>query len=139
MLKTMAALLVGAVVTTGALASNALAMTVPAPVLLTSVQTDGFQKADVNVSIGVGRGYNRYRHGNRCEFRRFGCDYYHQGYYYQSPWWVVPGLVIGNNGYNHRYNGSHVQWCMDRYRSYDRRSNSWLSNSGQRRQCNSPY
>lgn len=159
MLKTIAALLLGAVVTTGAIVSNAHAGTVPPLAPQSTAQTNGFQNADVNFSIGVGNGYNRGRHGNRCQFRRYGCDNYYQGYYYQNPWWLVPGIVIGSNGYGNGYDDdygyrnrsyrysnrnvsfsrSHVQWCSDRYRSYDRRSNTWISNSGQRRQCNSPY
>ncbi len=155
MLKTIAALLLGAVVTTSVIASSAHAGTVPPVAPQSTVRATGFQNADVNFSIGVGNGYNRSRHGNRCQFRRYGCDHYYRGSYYQNTWWLVPGLVIGSNGYGddyrygnrgYRYNSgnfgfsrSHVQWCSDRYRSYDRRSNTWLSNSGQRRQCNSPY
>lgn len=33
----------------------------------------------------------------------------------------------------------HVDWCKDRYRSYNERTNQWLSYSGRYRQCVSPY
>lgn len=33
----------------------------------------------------------------------------------------------------------HINWCYRRYRSYQERSNSWVSNSGRVRQCRSPY
>ncbi|MFN0264332.1 BA14K family protein [Tepidamorphus sp. 3E244] len=40
----------------------------------------------------------------------------------------------------HRGHGSrHVNWCHSRYRSYDARSNTWVSYSGDVRQCRSPY
>lgn len=74
--------------------------------------------------------------------------HYHGGYWYDNPWWVVPfvgaGIAMSNrdryydrNDYG--YGSRHVQWCMDRYRSYDPRSNTWVSYSGAVRQCISPY
>lgn len=142
MLKTLTAILFSAAVTVGALDTSAFAVTTsPAPSKVSS-QSGLYQDAEVNLSIGVGGfgGYDRYRNGDRCRFRRDGCSYFHQGYYYNNPWWLVPGLVIGDNGYNnHRGYGRHADWCASRYRSYDLRSNTWMSNSGQRRRCNSPF
>jgi len=37
------------------------------------------------------------------------------------------------------YGRRHVEWCMDRYRSYNPRTNTWVSYSGDIRQCVSPY
>jgi hypothetical protein len=34
---------------------------------------------------------------------------------------------------------SHNDWCLDRYRSYDRRTDTFQPYSGPRRTCNSPY
>ena len=34
---------------------------------------------------------------------------------------------------------AHVQWCYDRYRTYDHRSNSFVIRHGQRAYCISPY
>jgi hypothetical protein len=101
------------------------------------------QDAKVTVNIGIGQGYNRRYHGNRCIYRAGNCNYYHQGYYYQNRWWIVPsvigGAVIGSQIRNTRYSNNHARWCAEKYRSYDLRTNTWLSNSGQVRQCNSPY
>ncbi len=34
---------------------------------------------------------------------------------------------------------AHVRWCLNRYRSYDVRSDTFLSYDGNRYYCNSPY
>ena len=33
----------------------------------------------------------------------------------------------------------HIRWCLNRYRSYNPRTNLWVSYSGKKHQCNSPY
>jgi hypothetical protein len=33
----------------------------------------------------------------------------------------------------------HVEWCRDRYRSYNVRTNTWVSYSGRVRECVSPF
>lgn len=87
--------------------------------------------------------------GTRCDSWSETCRYRHGAYYYDSPWWAMPivgaGAAIGaasdtlssypESGYSTR----HVRWCDDRYRSYNARTNTWVSNSGQVRQCVSPY
>ena len=92
--------------------------------------------------------WNRDRDGDRCRERRGDCRHFHRGYYYNTPWWTLP-LVIGGAFANDRnyydddgYDGMssrHVEWCLDRYRSYNPRTNTWVSYSGVVRQCNSPY
>ena len=98
--------------------------------------------------------YNRNIHGMRCGNWSNQCRYHHGGYYYQNPWWLAPmvgvGIGIGaagayDNGYSDNgyagggYGSRHVQWCLDRYRSYNPRSNTWVSSGGYVRQCTSPY
>jgi BA14K-like protein len=95
--------------------------------------------------------WDRRMHGDRCRYRNGGCRYYRNGWYYRSPWWtlplVIPGAVIGsalNDGYDDgiyagRRGSRHVAWCEDRYRSYNARTNTWISYSGEERECNSPY
>jgi hypothetical protein len=36
-------------------------------------------------------------------------------------------------------NSAHVQWCMQRFRSYDLASDTYLNYDGNRYRCNSPY
>jgi BA14K-like protein len=38
-----------------------------------------------------------------------------------------------------RLTQAHVNWCYDRYRTYDHRSNSFVIRHGQRAYCVSPY
>lgn len=37
------------------------------------------------------------------------------------------------------YRNSHVSWCFNRYRSYEARSNTYVSYGGRVRNCRSPY
>ena len=89
------------------------------------------------------------RDGRRCSKQYGDCRHYHRGHYYETPWWTLPliigGSIAANNAYDDDYGdgdgyGSrHVEWCMDRYRSYNPRTNTWVSYSGNVNQCNSPY
>ena len=47
---------------------------------------------------------------------------------------IVPGVTLGLGG-----GSSHVQWCLNRYRSYDPASDTFLGYDGYRHRCNSPY
>jgi hypothetical protein len=93
------------------------------------------------------RHYDRHRHGPRYSYRRPGFHYYYGGHYYASPWWVgpsigfgitVPGVTLGlGGGYGGR--SAHVQWCLNRYRTYDPATDTYIPRVGQRAYCNSPY
>jgi hypothetical protein len=37
------------------------------------------------------------------------------------------------------WNDSHIQWCLNRYRSYNPRNNTWVSYSGEVHECISPF
>lgn len=41
--------------------------------------------------------------------------------------------------YRYRMSEDHVDYCLDRYRSYDVRTNTFLGYDGYRHRCNSPY
>jgi hypothetical protein len=47
---------------------------------------------------------------------------------------IVPGVTLGLGG-----GSGHVQWCLNRYRSYDPSSDTFLGFDGYRHRCNSPY
>ena len=95
--------------------------------------------------------WDRRRDGRRCSDRFDNCRHFHDGYYYETPWWTLPLIVGGGiaaNNYNDDYDddydgggygGRHVEWCLDHYRSYNPRTNTWVSYSGNVNQCNSPY
>jgi hypothetical protein len=48
---------------------------------------------------------------------------------------IVPGFAVGLGGGS----SAHVQWCLNRYRSYDPSSDTFLGFDGYRHRCNSPY
>lgn len=64
--------------------------------------------------------YPRRYYGNRY----YGNSYYGNNYYYRDRY-------VGG--------GSHVSWCMSRYRSYNPATNRFLSYGGAYRVCYSPY
>jgi hypothetical protein len=87
--------------------------------------------------------WNRHRDGDRCSRRHGDCRHFHRGYYYQTPWWTLPlivgGAIAADNYDDGDYGSAHVEWCLDHYRSYNPRTNTWVSYSGNVNECNSPY
>jgi hypothetical protein len=86
-------------------------------------------------------GYYKGYRGPHCRNWSNSCRFYYNGWYYNSPWWTVPvigaGVVALTNG-----NGSgnrHKAWCAGRYKSYNAKTNTYVSSSGKLKQCNSPY
>ena len=41
--------------------------------------------------------WDQKKHGERCLYREGACRYFHDGYYYETPWWGLP-LAIGGIG-----------------------------------------
>lgn len=118
------------------------------PVQKPAIQTDSTSSLLVDVKQRKGKNrknwthYSRSHHGERCRSRRGNCRHYHRGYYYANPWWLLPmvgaGITLNQRNYG-GYGSSHVEWCLNRYRSYNVRNNTWVSYSGEVRQCASPY
>ena len=103
-------------------------------------------------------GYNRNWYGRRYGWNRWNnswcrygrCGYHHYGYNYgnygwYNPWpWFAAGAVLGVAGsyYNNDYYGgsnAHVRWCLNRYRSYDPRSDTYVGYDGYRHRCRARY
>ena len=88
--------------------------------------------------------WDKRRHGGRYHRRSNRYRHYYGGYYYENPWWVLP-LVGAGIALSHRdryydgYGSNHVEWCLNRYRSYNVRTNTWVSYSGRVHHCVSPY
>jgi hypothetical protein len=57
-------------------------------------------------------------------------DAYDDGYYYDDP---------PPRRYRYRVADDHVAYCLDRYRSYDVRTDTFRGYDGYRHRCNSPY
>jgi len=77
--------------------------------------------------------YSRRYHGHRYTHRRHGYGYYYGGYWYASPWWRGPGVVITVP--THRYGSAHVRRCLNHYRSYNPRTDMFLGYDGRHHRC----
>lgn len=95
--------------------------------------------------------YNQRRHGNRYRARRGHYVHFYNGYYYARPWWTyrndpgfflsigVPGIAVGVPGYAVGGGNAHVRWCLNHYRTYNPRTNTYAAFDGYRRRCRSPF
>lgn len=128
-----------------AVSANAVTLpVVPQTAIQTSMVGDNLVQVNHRRDHRVLRRYwDRRRDGPRYSRRYGNHRHYYRGYYYSTPWWTLPliggSIILGNQNYNRGYGGSHVRWCEDRYRSYNRRTNTWVAYSGAVRQCISPY
>src|SRR5262245_19528681 len=92
-----------------------------------------------------GWSYNRARHGLRYRYRHGRYAHYYRGWWYPRAWWrtgpvVAFGVAPLAGGYYGSSAGSgQVQWCLNRYRSYDPRTDTYMGYDGLRHRCNSPY
>lgn len=138
MLNKSNALILGAIMGLSTLAfsganASAAAMLPLQPIAAAQMADDG------NVLLqDVRMGWDSRRDGRRCSSRRDNCRHYYQGFYYESPWWIVPGIVIQND-MNHHNGNRHIRWCKAHYPNYRARTNTWISMSGKVHRCNGPY
>jgi hypothetical protein len=145
MSKSMYVLAAAATLGLSALAGSAAASAAPA--------SAGAGVASENPNlVQIDSRWHRDRHGRRCSHRSGGCRHFYRGFYYESPWWTLP-LVLGGIGANRYHDddfayeefdrasmgSDHIEWCRDRYRSYNVRTNTWVSYSGRVRECISPF
>jgi hypothetical protein len=123
-------------------ASEASAFTIQKPAIVSDAASS--LRVDVRSRCRDGKCYNNYHHDRR-RYRSHRYRHYHGGYWYDNPWWVLPmvgaGIALSNRGnyYDDGYGSNHVEWCLSRYRSYNVRTNTWVSYSGRVHQCVSPY
>lgn len=52
---------------------------------------------------------------------------------------AVPAADAMPVSYHGKYSEAHYRWCANRYRSYDRYTNTYQPYYGPRKQCVSPY
>jgi len=76
--------------------------------------------------------YSRHYYGHRYRHRHHGYNYFYGGFWYANPWWLYDSYESYNGG-------GHVQWCLNRYRSYDPGTDTYLGYDGLRHYCRSPY
>jgi hypothetical protein len=77
------------------------------------------------------RGYRDYRPG----YRRHGNYWYPLAAFGAGA--LIGGALAAPSG--PRYGSSHVQWCSQRYRTYDPGSDTYVPSAGVRARCVSPY
>ncbi|MBL8905841.1 MAG: BA14K family protein [Rhizobiales bacterium] len=107
-----------------------------------------------NNRYGYNRGWYGKRYGWNNGWCRYGrCRPYYKYKYYNNPWpWIAAGAAVGYAGayyYDNYYDDgpyygtggydAHVQWCLNRYRSYDPRTDTYLGYDGYRHRCRAPY
>lgn len=76
------------------------------------------------------RGYREQRRGYR----------YYEGYWFPPAAFLLGAIIASQPSYRNSDWEDHVDWCYDRYGNrYRERDNSYMSRSGYRRECVSPY
>jgi hypothetical protein len=115
------------------------------------VQTIDYHRRGVRPRYDDRPRYDRRYHGDRYRSPRGAYRHrYTDGYYYANPWWAL-GLGFGGAVAPERVRpqrvrpvaprsaSAHVEWCFDRYRSYNARSDTFTGYDGIVRRCRSPY
>jgi len=105
----------------------------------------GIKRSDRRIRRGDGRvhrnkhrthRYERRKHGKRYRHRSNKHRHYYNGFFYASPWWLYSAPTLG---YEWSDWDLHVEWCHDRYRSYNERRDAYKGYDGLWHRCISPY
>ena len=81
-------------------------------------------------------------HGPRYRYRYPGYNYFNNGFWYPWPWWSYNrgwNFEVGDAFAGGSYASNHVQWCMNRYRSYNPRTDTYTGYDSKKRRCRGPY
>lgn len=108
--------------------------------------------------FGKHYGYNRHWHGKRRHYgynrwnkhRWHGYPYYNYGWYGGAPWWYYGAALAYtvpyyyDSGYEDDYDGgdygdAHVRRCLNRYRSYNPKTDLFRGYDGRLHRCRLPY
>lgn len=79
------------------------------------------------------RGYRSYRRG----YRRHNDFWFPLAAFGMGA--IIGGAITNQGRPVYRAGNAHVNWCLNRYRSYRPRDNTFQPYNGPRRQCYSPY
>lgn len=155
--------IISAVLLTMAMATPEMA--VPAAAFLPAQSSNSGMKLDnSNLLTEVDTGYNwrKRRHGSKnfnggnWNNNNGWNNNKHYRRHHNNNNWPYYGLAFGlgygmgyggGYGYNDGYYGSryysgggdHVQWCLNRYRSYNPRTDTYMGFDGYRHRCRGPY
>ena len=86
----------------------------------------------------VDHGWRKHGRRHRDRDHRF----FRDGLWFTFPFWLgatTAPLIVDDTYYDHDFSRAHYDYCFSRYRSYDLETNSFMSYSGVRKPCISPY
>ena len=119
-------------------AAPASAATLPSPVLVAPGDTAMVEEVQRRRGDRVRR-YSQRHHSAHRSRRHTSRSFRHHHHHRHGPSFgfsfIVPGVTLGLGGGS----SAHVHWCLNRYRSYDPSSDTFLGYDGYRHRCNSPY
>ena len=99
----------------------------------------GYRPGRWNNWNGNRRYWNNRYYGRRCGYYSSYCRYRYGGYWYPNQWWL-PGLGVGIAlSATANYGSKHKTWCANKYRSYNPKTNTYVTKKGVKKTCNSPY
>jgi hypothetical protein len=84
--------------------------------------------------------YKRNHHGKRFSRKQRGYNHFYNGFWYSAPFWTygyydrAPAYSYGASDWE-----LHVEWCHNRYRSYNERRDAFKGYDGRWHRCISPY
>lgn len=99
---------------------------------------------------GYKKKWKKRRFSRRCNYEFGGCGNFYPRYRSRGPV-IIGGSFGGYNYYGDDYyddyddydggglSSRHIRYCLNKYRSYNPRNNTWVSFSGRVKQCYSPY
>jgi hypothetical protein len=137
-LALMAATLLAGMLSLGGVQAANVMTSAGAPAPITPMQNPNIQLA-----------HHHHHHGSSF-FLGFGLSpfyspfyspYYYQPYYYR-PYYYRPyyyGSYYSPRYYAPMGGSRHVRWCLNHYRTYSVRSNTFIGFDGYRHRCRSPY
>nr|WP_233741247.1 BA14K family protein [Agrobacterium vitis] len=137
-----------AVLATSFISADAMPLNILQPAAQSAMPVEQVQWRGYDDGYRPGPGYYRgYRgyDGPRPGYRR-----HHDGHWYPLAAFAAGALIGGAiasqprpapaaPAYSNGINPRHYEWCSGRYRSYDSYSNTFVTYSGARQQCYSPY
>ena len=119
------------IVIAGALAIVSI---VPMTVAEAMPVTNAPAKAEKATDVQQARWCGRWRCGYRRGYWRPRARIWVRPRIYVTPRVYVAPRYVVRTGYNR-----HVRWCLNRYRSYEPASNTFVDYDGNVRRCNSPF
>lgn len=150
MLNKYSTLVLGAMLGLGTLAFTGTGTSAAAMLPLASGEANAV--SDGIVQVKHKKKSHKKHYSYYCNDWNGGCHNYRRRHDFDGSYLFLPLIIGGGYGaydyydddYNDDYGYSgvsskHVRWCLKRYRSYNPRTNLWVSYSGKKHQCNSPY